>query len=144
MGEGKGTISYESMLILMGGNESRERVNSHGGKWSKVLRASSREPKILRNHLIIQFFTVRLINYPLKSLLILPETLELFVDSTKALIGSWLFCIQYFPCLISFRHMLEVNAEERMQNIQYRLMDGQTHFGISRGLKMSLVPNEPK
>jgi hypothetical protein len=37
--------------------------------------------------------------------------LEIPFNSTKVLVQSWLFCIQYFPCSVSFLCMHGVGAE---------------------------------
>ena len=36
--------------------------------------------------------------------------LELSLNSMGVLVGSWLFCTQHFPCLVSFRCMLGVGV----------------------------------
>ena len=36
-------------------------------------------------------------------------TLEVSSNSTRLLVGSWLFCVQYLPCLVSFQCMLGGN-----------------------------------
>ena len=62
----------------------------------------------------------------------------------KTLDGTWLLCIQHFPCLVSFRCMLGANAEVYMKNILHLFIDCQPRFGIPRGDKMSLALDEPK
>ena len=44
-------------------------------------------------------------------------TLELSFNSTGILVGSWLFCKQYFPCVISFLCMLGVGVGVWTKNI---------------------------
>ena len=59
------------------------------------------------------------------------------------MVGSWLFCLQNFPCLVSFWCMRGGSVEVWTKNILYRFMEGQTHFGMPRGVKMSLALHEP-
>ena len=37
--------------------------------------------------------------------------IESSINLTGVLVGSWLFCIWYFPCLVGFRYMLGVGVE---------------------------------
>jgi hypothetical protein len=53
------------------------------------------------------------------------------------LVGSWLFCLQNFPCLVSFWCMHGGSVEVWTKNSLYRLMKGQTHFGMPRGAKIN-------
>jgi hypothetical protein len=46
------------------------------------------------------------------------------------LVGSWLFCLQNLPCLVSLWCMRGGSVEVWTKNILYRFMEGQTHFGI--------------
>ena len=58
---------------------------------------------------------------------------------------TWLlFCIQHPPWLVSFWCMLRGSVEVWAKNILYQFIEGQTHFGMPRGAKMSLALNEPK
>ena len=57
------------------------------------------------------------------------------INSTELLVGSSLFCIQHLPCLVH---------AQSMNNILYRFIAAQTHFGMPRGAKMSLALNESK
>ena len=56
----------------------------------------------------------------------------------------WLFCIQDFPCLVSFQCILGGSVEVWMKDILYWFIEGQTYFGMPRGAKMSLALNELK
>ena len=58
------------------------------------------------------------------------------------LVGSWLFCIQRLPCLVSCRCMHGGLNEEH--SILYQFIEGQAHFGMPRGAQMSMALNEPK
>ena len=40
-----------------------------------------------------------------------PTVLELSINSTGVLVGSWLFRMHNFPCPVSFGCMLGVNVE---------------------------------
>ena len=61
----------------------------------------------------------------------------------SSLVGSWLFCIQVLACSVSFQCMLGICVEVWMKNILYRIVEGQTHFGMQwRGAKISLALNE--
>ena len=56
------------------------------------------------------------------------KTLELFSNSSILLGGSWLFCLQSFPCLVSFRCMFGGRVEVWTKNILYWFIEGQTRF----------------
>jgi hypothetical protein len=71
------------------------------------------------------------------------SALELSFNSSWLLIGSWLFCFQNFPCLVSIWCMRGCSVEVWTKNILYWFMKGQTHFGMPRGAKMSLALHEP-
>ena len=59
------------------------------------------------------------------------------------MVKSCLFCIQNFPCSVSFQCMLGVGVKVWTKNFQNLSFGGQTHFGMPRGDQMSLAPNEP-
>jgi hypothetical protein len=65
--------------------------------------------------------------------------LELSFNSTWLLVGSWLFCLQILPCLVNFWCMRGGSVEVWIKDILYWFMEDQTHFGMSRGAKMSLA-----
>ena len=71
------------------------------------------------------------------------KLLKLSSTSTWLLVGSWLFCIQHPPFSVSFRCMLGGTVEIRRKNILYQVIEGQTHFGMPRGAKMSFALHEP-
>jgi hypothetical protein len=60
------------------------------------------------------------------------QTMEFSANSTWLLVTSWLFCLQNFPCLVSFWCMRGGSVEVWAKNILYRFMKGQTHFGPPR------------
>ena len=70
-------------------------------------------------------------------------TIELYFNSSWLSVGSWLFCLQKLPCLVSFWCMRGGSVEVWTKNILYQFMKGQTHFGMQRGAKMSLALHEP-
>ena len=70
-------------------------------------------------------------------------TIELSSNSTWLLVGSWLFCLQNLPCLVSFLCMPGGSVEVWTKNILYRFMEGQTLFSTSWHAKMSLTLHEP-
>ena len=47
-------------------------------------------------------------------------------------VGSWMFCLQNLPCLVSFWCMLGGRVEVCAKNNLYRFIEDQIHFGISR------------
>jgi hypothetical protein len=55
------------------------------------------------------------------------KTLELSFNSLWLLVGSWLFCLQNFSCLVSFWCMRGGSVEVWTKKILYRFMKGQTH-----------------
>ena len=59
----------------------------------------------------------------------------------KQVVGSCLFCIHYFPCLVSFGACLETMWRFE-QSVYYIGSLGQTHFCMSRGANINLAPNE--
>jgi hypothetical protein len=68
-----------------------------------------------------------------------------FLQPNMISIRTCLFCIQHLACLVSFRSMLgDSFVEVWMKNILKWFIEGQTHFGISRGAKVSLALNESK
>ena len=70
--------------------------------------------------------------------------LDLSFNSTRVSDGSWLFCRQYILCsIISFWCMFGVNVEVWTKNFLFRFIEDHAHFGMPRGAKMSLIPNEP-
>jgi hypothetical protein len=70
-------------------------------------------------------------------------SLELSPNSTWFLVGSWRFCIQHLRLSVSLRCILEDSVKVWKKYILYPLIEGQTHFGIPRGAKMSLALNTP-
>jgi hypothetical protein len=70
------------------------------------------------------------------------RTLELSSNSTWLLVGSWLFCLQNLPCLVSFWCMRGDSVEVWTKKILYRFIKGQTHFCTSWPAKMSLTFHE--
>jgi hypothetical protein len=54
------------------------------------------------------------------------STSKLSVNSTGVLVGSWLFCVQYFPCSISFQYMLGAGVEIWPLMKHYRMFFNQT------------------
>ena len=57
--------------------------------------------------------------------------LELSFNSSWLLVGSWLFCLQNLPCLVSCRCMFGVRVEVWTKNILYRFNEGQTRFSTT-------------
>ena len=49
---------------------------------------------------------------------------RVILDSTGFLVKSWLFCIQYFTCLVTYQCMLGVGVGGWMKNILYWFMGG--------------------
>ena len=45
--------------------------------------------------------------------------------------------------MVHFGCVIGDSVEVRTKNIQYWIIDGQPHFGMPRGAKMSLTLNEP-
>ena len=82
-------------------------------------------------------------NILLESLCKVSNTLELSFNSTWVLVGSWLFCLQNLPCLVSLWCMRGGSVEVWTKNILYQFMEGQTHFSTSWHAKMSLTLHEP-
>jgi hypothetical protein len=58
------------------------------------------------------------------------------------LVGSWLFCIQHFPCDVSFWCTLGVGVEVWSKHILYQFIEGHIHFSTSWHAKRSLALNE--
>ena len=63
------------------------------------------------------------------------STLRVFLQLYMALVGSWLFCIQQLPCLVSLQCMPGGSVEVWTKNILNWFIVGQTHFGMPRGAK---------
>ena len=67
-------------------------------------------------------------------------------NSTWVLVGSWLFYMQLFPCLLSLWCTLEdtQGVEVLTENVLYFCIEDQNHFGMPRGTEMSLALIEPR
>ena len=61
--------------------------------------------------------------------------IDVFYNSTGALSGVGCFCVQNSPSLVCFWYMFRVCASV---NLKAKL-----NFGMMRGAKTSLTPNEP-
>ena len=70
--------------------------------------------------------------------------LEISCDSKGLLVGSWLFCVQHLPCSVSLPFMLGGSVEVWTKNILCWFIEGQTHFGMPRGARITLALNELK
>jgi len=70
-------------------------------------------------------------------------TIALSFDLTGGSVGSWLFCIQNFQCLVTFRCILGVRVEVWTNNIIHRLVGGQIHFNTFQPPRTSLALNRP-
>ena len=57
-------------------------------------------------------------------------------------VRSWLIFIQHVPYFVKFCSMLGVGVGIRTKIIFYWFIEGQSHFGMSRGAKISLALNE--
>ena len=69
------------------------------------------------------------------------ETMKLSFNWTGLLVESWLFCIQYFPCLVSFQSVLGIGAEVWMESILYQFIEAKVN--LEPLAKMSSDLNEP-
>ena len=103
-------------------------VSNMGGK-------SRRSPKM--NKSVLQLHS----NLTLLALQVKWDTIKLSFNSTGGLIGSWLFCIQHFPCSIRFWCMLGV----RCGGVEWRpfyigSFEGNTHFGYAKRCQNELGP----
>ena len=70
--------------------------------------------------------------------------IDLLFNPTGLLVGSWLFCIEHLPCLVSFWSMLRDGVQVCIKNILYWFIEGQTRLGMPRGIQMSLALTVPK
>ena len=66
--------------------------------------------------------------------------IELSAHSIWLLVGSLLFCIQYFQCGEFFGACLKVVWEVRTKKIPYWFIQGQTHCGMPRVAKNEFGP----
>ena len=68
----------------------------------------------------------------------------IYANSTKKLVGSWLFCIQKYLCLVCVWYMVRDNVEIWTKSSLYSSNEGQTHFNIFlTSQKRSLALNDP-
>ena len=65
--------------------------------------------------------------------------LKLSSISIRALVGSWLFWIQDFPCSVCFWCMFGVGVEIWTKFLNH-FIEGQIHFDMLWGARMSLAP----
>ena len=73
-------------------------------------------------------------------------TMELSFNSSCLLVGSWLFCLQNLPCLVSVRCMCWESCglvEVWTKNILYWFIEGQTHFSNACGAKIECSTFKP-
>ena len=69
--------------------------------------------------------------------------MESSFNSKEPLVGSWLFCIEHLPCLVSFRCIGLRWCGGLSTEVSISVYEGQTYLGMPRGAKENLALNEP-